>query len=479
MKIKVSNLGPIQGPVEFDLKPLTIFIGPNNAGKTWLAYTLAGIFSDHGIFARMKGDEIENISKNYTTLTQTVDELLTTGTATIDICQFADEHSELYFNSIALHAHEWLPEFMSTRQATFQNLEISIKLEETKKHIIDRVLATSLKSDIGLKKQTSDADNDQKSLLSINKRKGQREIHLYTLSEGHADKKIEEKLPREFIEERLAWSVLRILHEALYSDVAILPTERTTFITFQFRPLEKSIALEDSEKEDRNLRPLSKPVAHYLHSVIEAYRIGIQHKNRREKEAKTTPAINEYIQLSKLLEEHILGGKVDFSDTDPDSTRDIVFQPIGSTQQLEISLTSSMVKELSPLVFYLRDFAQPGELLIIDEPEMNLHPKAQVQVLEFLAMLVNAGLHVLITTHSPYMIDHITNLCKADEHTDIEKEAIHSEFFLQDKHAFIAKEKTAVYLVDNGTIIDAMNDELEEDTFGTVSDRIADIYFKL
>ena len=45
MKIKVSNLGPLQGPAEFDLKPLTIFIGPNNAGKTWLAYTLAGIFS--------------------------------------------------------------------------------------------------------------------------------------------------------------------------------------------------------------------------------------------------------------------------------------------------------------------------------------------------------------------------------------------------------------------------------------------------
>lgn len=53
------------------------------------------------------------------------------------------------------------------------------------------------------------------------------------------------------------------------------------------------------------------------------------------------------------------------------------------------------------------------------------------------------------------------------------------KFFLQDKRAFIAKEKTAVYLVDNGTIVDAMNDELEEDTFGKVSDSIADIYFKL
>jgi len=58
-----------------------------------------------------------------------------------------------------------------------------------------------------------------------------------------------------------------------------------------------------------------------------------------------------------------------------------------------------MVKELSPLVLYLRYLALPGELLIIDEPEMNLHPEAQVKMIEFIAMLINAGLRVLVTTH--------------------------------------------------------------------------------
>ena len=43
MKITVRNLGVIK-EAEVDLKPLTIFIGPNNSGKTWLAYTLANIF---------------------------------------------------------------------------------------------------------------------------------------------------------------------------------------------------------------------------------------------------------------------------------------------------------------------------------------------------------------------------------------------------------------------------------------------------
>ena len=42
MIIEVENLGPIKrGKIE--LKPLTVFIGPNNTGKTYLAYLIAGI----------------------------------------------------------------------------------------------------------------------------------------------------------------------------------------------------------------------------------------------------------------------------------------------------------------------------------------------------------------------------------------------------------------------------------------------------
>jgi len=463
MKIKVSNLGPLRGPAEFDLKPLTILIGPNNAGKTWLAYILGSIFRSHSILPYMQGDELENISKHYLPLTKAVDELLTTGATAIDLCQFSDEYSETYFNTIASRAPEWARIFLSTRRVFFHGLEISIKLGATKRQIANRILASSLKSNIGLAREASDIDDDGKLLLSINKRAGQKDVYLYTFSEGQID----EKLPHELIEERLAWNVLRMQHEALYSNVEFLPTERATFITSRSYLSGKPIA------------PVSEPVTSYLDLVAAIYITGAKTTIKREKDAKIIPAVKEYIQLAELLEEYILGGKLDFSTIDPTPEREIIFQPTGSTQTLEISVASSMVQQLTPLVFYLRYFAQPHELLIIDEPEMDLHPKAQVQILEFLAMLVNAGLHVLVTTHSPYIIDHITNLCKADEHTDTEKEAIHSEFFLQDKRAFIAKDKTAVYLVDNGTIVDAMDDELEEDTFGKVSDSIADIYFKL
>ncbi len=45
MIVEVENLGPIRkGKVE--LKPLTVFIGPNNTGKTYLAYLISGLCAD-------------------------------------------------------------------------------------------------------------------------------------------------------------------------------------------------------------------------------------------------------------------------------------------------------------------------------------------------------------------------------------------------------------------------------------------------
>lgn len=45
MKVKVCNLGPLK-EAEIELKPLMVLIGPNNAGKTWLAYLLSGILGE-------------------------------------------------------------------------------------------------------------------------------------------------------------------------------------------------------------------------------------------------------------------------------------------------------------------------------------------------------------------------------------------------------------------------------------------------
>lgn len=50
-------------------------------------------------------------------------------------------------------------------------------------------------------------------------------------------------------------------------------------------------------------------------------------------------------------------------------------------------------------------FLDERSLLIIDEPEVHLHPKWQVKFAELIILLVKKNINVLLTTHSPYMIE--------------------------------------------------------------------------
>ncbi len=142
-------------------------------------------------------------------------------------------------------------------------------------------------------------------------------------------------------------------------------------------------------------------------------------------------------------------------------------------------ITSSMIKELMPLVLYLRYQAKPNDLIIIDEPEMHLHPAAQVEIIEFLSMLTNVGLHVLITTHSPYIVDHIANLIEAKKNDN--PEAIKKHFYLEDSRAFIEQNKVSVYLFEDNTAknILAKDGNINWETFWNASSDISDIYAEL
>lgn len=62
-----------------------------------------------------------------------------------------------------------------------------------------------------------------------------------------------------------------------------------------------------------------------------------------------------------------------------------------------------------------------GDLFIIDEPELNLHPKSQRAFGRLVARMVNAGIKVFITTHSDYLVKELNTLIMLNqrtEHTD-------------------------------------------------------------
>ena len=50
---------------------------------------------------------------------------------------------------------------------------------------------------------------------------------------------------------------------------------------------------------------------------------------------------------------------------------------------------------------------ESGSLLIIDEPEVHLHPKWQIEYAKVLCELAEEDINILINTHSPYMVEAI------------------------------------------------------------------------
>ncbi|KAF3978185.1 MAG: ATP-binding protein [Methylococcales symbiont of Iophon sp. n. MRB-2018] len=71
-----------------------------------------------------------------------------------------------------------------------------------------------------------------------------------------------------------------------------------------------------------------------------------------------------------------------------------------------ITNVASGIKSFGILQMLLSvDFLDERTLIVLDEPEVHLHPNWQLKYAEIITLLVKKDFNVLVTTHSPYMIE--------------------------------------------------------------------------
>ena len=116
-------------------------------------------------------------------------------------------------------------------------------------------------------------------------------------------------------------------------------------------------------------------------------------------------------ELGKGLEDNVLNGTVLLKSTDAGYPA-FAYRPDGWRDDLPLMRVSSMVSELAPVVLYLRHIVRPGDVLIIEEPEAHLHPAMQAAFARELARLVRAGVRIVMTTHSEWFLEQIGNLVR-------------------------------------------------------------------
>ena len=109
------------------------------------------------------------------------------------------------------------------------------------------------------------------------------------------------------------------------------------------------------------------------------------------------------------IEKSMLAGGVEFAESDT-GCPEFRYRPTGWEEPLPLMSASSMVSDLAPVVLYLRRAVNPGDTLIIEEPESHLHPAMQVEFIRQLAAVTRAGVRVILTTHSEWVLDELSNL---------------------------------------------------------------------
>ncbi|MEO7590940.1 MAG: AAA family ATPase, partial [Byssovorax sp.] len=143
--------------------------------------------------------------------------------------------------------------------------------------------------------------------------------------------------------------------------------------------------------------------------------------------------------LADRLGRDVMQGAIQIADDG-----EMGFHPEGGSSGISMSLASSSVKALSSLSFYLRHLAQVGDFLIIDEPELNLHPDNQRRVAKLLVRMARSGIKVMISTHSDYIIREINNaiMLSADEGGELRKKYGYEE------EDTITPDRVGAYLFD-------------------------------
>lgn len=107
--------------------------------------------------------------------------------------------------------------------------------------------------------------------------------------------------------------------------------------------------------------------------------------------------------LLEFGEEHLLEGKV------VQKGDETFYVEKHGTREVSLHIASSMIHELTPFIKAL-SASQKIDWLYCDEVENSLHPLLQREMARWLIRMVNAGMHIIISSHSDTMASRLNNL---------------------------------------------------------------------
>ena len=457
LELSVTDFGPI-AKAKIDLRPLTVFVGPSNTGKSYMAiliYAMHKFFSAYSgrkglrSFSRVKQRQSLDLSEHdlsdlYAWAKKMLSDLETNEPEESCPIELPDSVAKLIrpiFNNVAHLIEDLEGEITrcfgmgktknlirhpSNGETTFsllhnisrevgQNDPLGYKVTVTgQKTKIDALIPNTMPLQMDIEDLSvllwnwnldwvTEMENMELRKLGSAKAANWNVDWLAEMKNKGEDETAKHALIEllRILANPIALSIVGpLVHPAYY-----LPADRAGVMHAHQVAVRGLIASASRTglRHDSPMPVLSGVLGDFLGQLIE---LASTTSMRRESEDDN--------DLALRMEQALLPGTVRVERPEIDYPS-FVYRPNGWQRDLPLMNASSMVSELAPVVLYLRHVVCPGDLLIIEEPESHLHPEMQVEFIRQLAVAVKSGIRILITTHSEWVLEELANLVRLSE----------------------------------------------------------------
>ncbi|MCU7242878.1 MAG: ATP-binding protein [Microcystis aeruginosa WS75] len=409
MKVKIKNLGILK-QAEFSLGDLTIICGGNNTGKTYATYSLFGfLYTWRRLLMLPKFG-----------LKEKIDQLLSDGVISLDLQEYVQQCESILTTGCQRYVRQ-IPEVFAANEERFKNVDFQIELNFDNiqfKKKYERKISTATLEIISISKP------ENNPYLSITLLREKSNINLLV----------------NVLEEIIDNSIKDIIFSQFFPRPFIASAERTGAAIFrkELNFARNRLLEEISKNSNFNPREL-------LFNVSQDYALPVKENVDFTRQIETIVKKTSFIAENhpSILEDFadIIGGQYMIT-----SNGELYYIPKGKKLRLSMDESSSAVRSLLDIGFYLRHEARIGDLLIVDEPELNLHPENQRRVAKLFARLINIGIKVFITTHSDYIIKEINTLIMLNHDQPHLKQIAAEEGYRQEE--LLSADQVKVYIAE-------------------------------